>query len=594
MSNLKRELLNQILSSEGNGDEVLPYDAEIVADRLEAVNKVSETADVVRAAGVAAEYQEASDEAQQAGEELSNVRDVVEVVNGNESWSPESFTLLQIQLESLSKRLEIDPIQLGVTIDDVKAGKVKVSVEEMDKILTAINASSADLEERSISALVDLLMALGDAVPKLSTRLKELSDRVETASDRPNLSPVSFDGAPVAQRLVVNNEVPAPLSNYINEYTRYGSTLLTKYSEVAFQSVMKSSLFQSGVTELSFAGFWDGIDEKLKQIKDPRRELSEAQIQMTLPGAGPLFNAKTGNAEPALTVRERLKELIESNSPVSLSDFAVEVQVDEGKQELPALQPSEIRDCVRYLLDFTSSIDIRATADNCKASWVDASRTHLMVRETLKSCDDSLLAALDGDDRLLPSYLSTLFTLSAWPVLNYLTNLVLFTNAFVTYAEVSLKAEPAETTPTATSEEVPVEGSQPAEGGEVEVGEGETAESGAELETEDKPTQPSEVPDTGETPDQPQDATGDGERAVVENVEETIQEGAAGDEEAAGDEGVDVGADADDGTAVDVSATDDGNDAADVGAEEGDGESSDKTEEETKPEGEEDESEEKK
>lgn len=549
MTTNKQDPLNLILVLEGNGEEVLPYDPDTVADHVNAIDQVSDNADAVREAGTeAGELHEATEEAEQEAEKLEDLRDVVQVINDNETWSPESFTLLKMQMESMTARLGIDKIDFGVSIEDiVKNGpKVKLSLEEVNKILDAINESAINLEERSITALVDLINALGDAVPKVFTRLSEIGENAQTKNDRPNPPQVSFEQSRVVQNLVVNNEVPVPLSTYINEYCKYGDTLLTKYSEVSFQSVMQAGLFQTGITELTFAGFWDGIDEKLKQIKDPRRELTAAQIAMTLPGAGPLFQPVKGDGNAPLLVRDRLKSLIESNSPVSLSAFSAQVQAQEGATTLPALQPSEIRDCVRYLTDMGQTVNIKTVADSCKAAWVDASRTIRMVRETLKSCDDSLLAALDGDEQLLPRYLSTLFTLSAWPILNYLTNVAIFGNAFCDYAQTSLQAAAGAEEKAAIVEDLNVAVNVVIDGVPKPKDDGVAA-----VETEEKPTVPDEVPDTGLTPDQPQDATGEGERAVVEGVGETIESGAT---DAAAD-GIDVSEGAATEGEVDVSGT---------------------------------------
>lgn len=579
MTTAQQRSLRHQLTLEGDGEETVPYDVEAVAEQVNVNDSIAESAAVVRAVGDAGQLHDACQEAEGEAETLTELRDVVEVVNEGETWSAESFTLLVLQLESISKRHGLNQIDIGVTLADLKAndGRVKVSVEEINKILDAIGASSADLEERSITALVELLNAIGDAVPKAYIRLRELLTEAETKNDRAGLQQVTFPDTRVKQRLVVNNEVPTPLSAYINEYCKYGDTLLTKYSEVSFQSVMKAGLFQTSVTELTFAGFWDGIDEKLKQISDPRCELTDGQKALTLPGAGPLFGPKQEIEGDALTVRDRLVRFATSNAPTSLSAFAVEVQVGEAETSMPALQPAEIRDCLRYLIDFGDTVNVKGVADNCKAAWVDASRTIHMVRDTLKSADESLLAALDGDDRLLPNYLSTLFTLSAWPVLNFLTNLVLFTNAFADYAAASLQAEVGEAP---TDDAVPVEGSDSESTDDVV----EVEEGAGELDGETTPEDGTDVPDTGETPDEPQDANGDGERAIVENVEETIQaEADDANDETADDSAQDIGADiGDDPSAVDVGAadetTDETTDDADVSGEEG--ESTETSEEE--------------
>lgn len=524
--------------------------AEVLAEQLTKIEGVHDTAQVLRTATHAADAYEAVTEADNVSTDLTELRDVVEVVNANEAWTLPTFTMLQVQLESMSRRLGLPAFDIGLSAEDFTTDAdpktLRVSTESMSKILEAVETSAGGLEERSVTALVDLIHALGEAVPKVKARLCELGQRIESENDRDAAGQVTFQDASIHSRLVVNNEIPESLANYVNEYCRYGDILLGSYSEKAFQSVMKAVIFQEGLSEASFHGFWESVSEKVKQISDPRTELTDSQMGMSLPGAGPLFTAAAAPSEDVIQVRDRLKKFTQGRRPVSLSDFSVEVQPSESAT-IRALQPSEIRDCVKYFTDLLCGVDINAVSQACKAAWVDAGRTVRAVKETLANSDESLLQALDDDEHLVSGYLETLFVLSAWPVLNYLTNLTLFAHAFVEYSNQSMRPEPEAEPVAEVAADDTVELTDNATVAETAVGTDEP-----ELEDGDKPTEPSEVPDTGETPNEPQDATGDGELAVVENVDEPVADETS---EAESESVVDLdGGDEESDTSVDLAA----------------------------------------
>jgi len=558
------------MSYENEESQQTPFDA---------LNAVHETADVVRAAADAGEVQDSLDEADEASDELKNVKELVEVVNANEAWSQPALAFLQNHLDSISRRLDIRSIRTGVSLESrEEIGNIKVSLEDINQIIAAVDNSSAELQERSVAALVDLINSLGEAIPKLELRLDQLCQRAESMVDPDSTGTVSLGYGDTLNRLVVNNEVPESLPNFINEYTSYGNVLLGRYSEVAFQSVMRTSLFEGGFDQSSYQGFWDCLGEKLKQIEDPRKELTEAQMLMTLPGAGPLFGGPGEQVDDVLATRERMRRFVTAFRPVSLSDFSVAVQTDadadQSDKTAPALKPSEIRDAVKYFCTLLSQVDLPAVSQACKAAWIDAGRTIRQVKDALQNADETLLRALDEDDSLLPAYLETLFTLSAWPILNYLTNLTLFGNAFVDYANRSL--DPGNVIEAPAADEIPQESTAADTTAEVADAEapdntvnvqidGQADDPAADLEAGAKPTEPAEVPDTGETPADPQDATGEGGLAIVTNVEETTAEAGEAAEAAADETSVDVSADAEDvpdETAIDVAA------AEETGAEE--------------------------
>lgn len=526
--------------------------------QLGQVTAVLDTANAVRAAGTAADCHDAVMDAEIAGEELRNLRDIAETVNSMEAWNPASLSLFGNHLDSLCKRLGLEGLVNIPTIKDLQSAqdpaKFQVSLEDVNKIIDSIQSSSAEIQERSTAALVELVDALGVAVPKLQSRLKEVVDRANSLDEGCGGGNVTLSDPTSVKRLLVDGKIPKPFADFVNVYANYGEKLLGEYTEASFQAVMRIDTFTDNVDYGSFNGFWDSISDKIKEIGDPRSTLTDAQMTMRLPGAGPLFSGDVDVDDKGILVREKLERFVRSHRPVSLSDFSIEVVGDEAGP-VEGLTVAEIRDSAKYLSDLIDQIDVKAVSDSCKAAWIDSSRVIAQVKGTLQGADESVLKALDDDQNLLPAYLECLFILSAWPVLNYLTNLTLFVNAFGDYAISSM--DPA---CVASSSDESTEVTETASGDVVE-GEQVTAEETAAVETEQKQTDPDNPPDTGMTPDEPVDATGDGERAVVD-IDATSEE--TGEDTPASEEGegelIDLSADAAaaDEDKLDVSASDGG------------------------------------
>ncbi len=526
--------------------------------QLGQVTAVLDTANAVRAAGTAADCHEAAMDAEIAGDELRSLRDIAETVNSMEGWNPASLSLFGNHLDSVCKRLGLEGLVNIPTIKDLQSSedpaKFKVSLEDVNKIIDSIQNSSAEIQERSTAALIELVDALGTAIPKLQSRLKEVTDRANSLDEGSGGGTVTLSDPASAKRLMVDGAIPKPFVDYVNVYTSYGEKLLGEYTEAAFQSVMRIDTFTDNVDYGSFNGFWDSLSDKVNEIGDPRKTLTDAQMTMRLPGAGPLFSGDAEVADNGILVREKLERFVRSHRPVSLSDFSIEVVGDEtGPVE--GLTVAEIRDSSKYLTDLIDEIDVKAVSDACKAAWIDSGRVIAQVKGTLQGADESVLKALDDDQNLLPAYLECLFILSAWPVLNYLTNLTLFVNAFADYAISSMDPANVVETP-AENTETTEDGSETAEEGDQVV-----VEETAVVETEQKQTDPDNPPDTGMTPDEPEDATGDGERAVVDvnaSKEETSDDTQAADE--GDDDLIDLNADATaaDEDELDVSASEGG------------------------------------
>lgn len=532
-------------------DDTMPDNQFIQEPALTDVRAIQDTTNTLRDAVEAGEYQDAADESDSASSELQNVRDIVEEINSNESWTPGSIALLGNHLDAITQRLGIRPIRIGVDMEDGTAWRrtKTISVEDIQAVIDAVDSSTEVLQERSVEALEQLLQSLGESVPRLASRLVDLCRKTEGLTNLPE-GQVTLTEPCLVRRLSVNGKFPESFPQLANDYTSYGLKLLGSYTETAFQSAMRLNVFESNFTQYSANGFWALIEDRLKQIVDPRKVLTESQMTGTLPGAGSLFGGPGEVVEEVIPAIRLMRQYVSAFKPVSIADFSKDSTESEPSSEnevsVKAITVTDINDTVKFLCDLIRQTNLTAVSQSCKAAWLDAKRTICSVKKQLSSADDTFVKELNTQGDLLPTYLETVFALSAWPVLNYLTNLVLFGNAFVDYATLSINPERIQAA-TVTPEESNTDDASSVSDSDstsssVDTGTTVASDTDPALEPTEKPTSPDEVPDTGTTPDEPQDATGDGERAVVVDV--GVSDSTSGDE-----------SDGDDGT-VDVSKPD--------------------------------------
>lgn len=377
-------------------------------------------------------------------EELSDVREVTEVLNNQGGLSVESFAFFNREVNHICRRTGIKrPTQLP-KFRDFKGGKrVKVSIEALDAMLSRIEDGTRRLEVNSVETVERLVSALTESLPNAHDRIKhvlELADAVEQREDRPDCTGkyVLFgDGLHIA--LSVDGEVPATLTDYLHSYLQLGQQLMCDYQNKAFEGAMKAVGIPDLLTYDSSDNFWVNVDKIVCDIEDPRRELTEAQRALILPNGESLFdNATCEDKEGEHRGVSKLRKFVECsrineqiNNPKGMAPVP-KGQAGYGRLCLPL---SDLREMAQAFDKLLCKIDINAFAERSNGIRQDMFGVINRAREGFANAPNDVKVQLTDHFNLVLKYLNTIYSLADWPVLNYLSNLVFTTNAFVLYAE---------------------------------------------------------------------------------------------------------------------------------------------------------------
>lgn len=518
-----------------------------VEDQIDEVEAIHNIARLTEAAAGARDAQAVVSEVREVEERAVEYRALAEVINEETGGlSVESFAVLTLGLESLTKELGLPPIDLGIGMEDFKAKgqRVKISLEALDELIKSVRRGGRTLEKSSVEAINRLLTALGEALPAAQQRLASVTAQAAQRSGETIGGSVEVDDG-LKQALSVGGEIPSDLPRYFRDYAEYGTALLCDFAPNALAAAIEASSLPASLRFDSADSFWTSVGEKLDKVGDPRSKLTDAQKALALPGLGVLFSQQCGEYEsttPALKAMSEFTNNCRPLDPIEITDEeeqaaaaepAMEADGDEADLTIPSLddvatpaaaddtaaappadatppaddplttdpvvdapvldaapiadvapvpagpatlQPADIKDIGKTLYAVFEKIDLPALAEKGKAAWPESIAAVVSMREVLAQTPVELRGPLGMEADLIPAYLDTVYTLSAWPVLHYLVNLVYTTNAFVLYAERSLAAPkdapapeptPAEEVPAVVAEEpvaeAPIDTAAPAE-----------------------------------------------------------------------------------------------------------------------------------
>ena len=179
----------------------------------------------------------------------------------------------------------------------------------------------------------------------------------------------------------------------------------------------------------------DAEDEASEEIADARSEGKADEVEDTLDAESEKLEEATGEeTKPEEEEEEEEAEGEEGNSNESLS-----LEGDTA-ETAPALTVTAIRSSCDSLCAVHDRIQLSDLLDHGNAAWTDSSAAVRQTRNAIDNAPETVQAEIRDDVEVITNYLDTVYVLSAWPVLHFLTNLVLSTNAFVLFAQRSLKA----------------------------------------------------------------------------------------------------------------------------------------------------------
>ena len=411
-------------------------DPGVSVDQVEAVNQISNLLD---AASGARSAKEVIAEVAEVTEGVQNVRDVAEVINEDKGGvTIESLALLSLSLESFTNRLGLPAVDLGVDMESFATpGERKlVSMEAIDELLRTLQSGGDVLDKRSVESLSLLVEKLKEAVATAKTRLATVISQASMREGEIEGSVDVSDG--LATMLGVNGAIPDDLGEYFRRYGEYGQIIVGDFVTAAFQSAMEASSFPTSLCFENPEGFWKSVAEKAEKIGDPRKKFTAQQLEMAMPNGTALFTGPAGELNTANEALKLLTEYTVGFAPLDPVDVTKTEAAEGSSATRKALQPSEIKDIGNSLYAIFEKADLSKLAADGTNVWPSALAAVKAAKEVLVQAPESLQGTMGVDTTLIPRYLDTVFSLSAYPALHFLTNLVFTSNAIVLYAERSL------------------------------------------------------------------------------------------------------------------------------------------------------------
>lgn len=408
-------------------------------DTSEAVQEVVELTEALASAQSA---EEVVKEANEVRDDLQEVVDTTTVINENGGVTMESLALLIPAVNYLGRRMGRRSVNLGVSMESFEGqqltARLQVSTEEIELMVDEIDVSLPQLERQAIQSLDRVVCALRDALPAARERLKAVLSLANNSSDEREGVPVQV-GDGLSSALSINGAMPDDLANELQTYAQLGRTIIGPYSDAAMRAAKTASLINNAIVFSSPAAFWEKIGNVVDVVVDPRTTMTRTQLESGLPGGTCLF----GEATPPMEATNKvLQSLFEYNGNYQPLESAVVVKGGgDANATYPAMSASKIALVGKALLEVLCCDTIDRRLSDGQKLWPEAQDTLRHLKENLSNPPQEIDHECGADFSQLQKFVEVNYSLATWPLLNYLTNLVLTTNAFVLFAERSLKAE---------------------------------------------------------------------------------------------------------------------------------------------------------
>lgn len=428
---------------------------------------VDDVVELVQARHEATTAREYVEEARAIEEGLTDIQEATELVNERGGLTQESFAYLQLALNGLTDRLGLQPVSVVPALESFQEqGRQRVSLEEIQTLISTVQEGRDRLEVRSVEAMSRLIKALMESLPNARERLEHVATVAEARQDDVSGKVIFGDGLNVA--LAVNGQVPEDLVAYLQRYAQLGRTLLEDYTPKAFDAAMAAATLPENVKFGSEAEFWTTVADRLKDICDPREALTEDQLELVLPNGCALFGqrhlieTKSEEENPARTRLVYFNQNRTVNEQINNPTEQEHIEPGQPGYGREAISLHDMRVIARSLLAIFECIELEKFAERGQAVRTDVMSAVSALKERFAQADTDVKIALADEVGHVVKFLDTIYLLSDWPVLNYLSNLVFTTNAFVLYVERCLALpegaveEPAEPVQEEVQTETPV------------------------------------------------------------------------------------------------------------------------------------------
>lgn len=522
-----------------------PYSDVQLAVEDHVTEAAMNAAAVVESLHEAMELHSDAGEVREVSVEAQDLRDGIVAVNANGGFTVESLDWANRAAAATFDRVGgFRPLTAPSTESLSESPRFVASLEDFDAVTAAIDAARSDVAAKSLDGIARVFNALEDAMPEIRDRMQALKNTLGSVEYNEEKQ-IRLDDY-ITKQLSVNGQVPSSLKDYLMGYGRFADALLGAYSENALEAASKASDIGDCLTQLKDdACPIEALNDVLKAIGDPRCAIAPDQLGFILPGSGPLFGMALDTDEavdlpegPAGDLMVRMKRFCEDHAPLDPLSYddrpeASESGVGGEAPTIRVLSKDTICCGLEILIRLIDGVNIKTYAEARRDAWVKARSSFERYRQALQSVTPTQANNLRPVLPCVGEYCDTLFTLSAWPALHFLANLVFTSNAFVLLAERSIAGR--------TEEVEVVDDGETTDVSVVEEGAG---DAGAELATGDDATG-GDLTDTTSEPAAAPDAHVDGEvgvQAITPDAPEGAEGGElASDEVSAGEEPAAVG-----------------------------------------------------
>lgn len=419
--------------------EVVQAPATTPGPQTDASEAVQEVVTLTEALAQAQTAEEVVKEARGTSDDLTEIVDTAEFSNEQGGVTMEGFAGLSLAILPYANRLN-RRVNFGISMESFRgktlSDRLKVSLEDVERMIEDLDFAQPQLERQAIESLDRVVCALKDALPTAASRLKAvLSAAAHTKDDKSGATIKVDDG--LSSALCVDGAMPVDLSDALQAYAQLGKVILGPYSEAACRAAKSASLLNNAINFSSTSVFWEKIGAVVDTITDPRNTLTRTQLESGLPGGTSLFDQAVPPLDATNTVLQKLFDYNGSYAPL---ETAVAVKCS-GDATAPALSPAKIVLVGNALLEVLCEDRICERLDEAQKIWPEAQDSLRHLEENLGNAPIEIENEAGADFSQVSKFVGINYSLATWPLLNYLTNLVLTANAFVLYAERSLKAE---------------------------------------------------------------------------------------------------------------------------------------------------------
>ena len=427
----------QTTSEPAEGAQKEASEPSQAADASEAV------AEVVEVVEAAAEAQSAEDVLKQVAginEGLKDLQGTAEFINEQGGVTMESMAMLTLAANAFTHHLGREPISFGVTMESFEDAttRKRVSLEELQDLINELDLSEPELERQALQSIDRMVEGLKAAIPSTRQRLLDVLSIASATDDSREGAQVKI-GDGIEGALCIDGAFPQDVSNELQQYAALGETILTVYQEAAVRAAKGASMILNNLDFTSLTSFWEKIGKVVDSVTDPRTNISRTQIERQLPGGVCLFGEANMTPEVPNPV---LATLFTYNSNYPPLETAVASKGAANAEATgPALSASKIQLIGKAFNELMCSERIDALLEEGSKLWPEAADAVRHLQENLENAPQEIAQTAGIDFSQLVKFVKTNYALATWPLLNYLSNLVITANAFVLYADRSLKAE---------------------------------------------------------------------------------------------------------------------------------------------------------